>query len=535
MKNRLLAGLSAAGVAAFACGFASAESNTTIPTPSILEDLASALEHDPSDVATRLRLASMLQNLGQVEKAQAMIEEAMELSPELMNSLMPGAQIAAGDCVGCELGNSGPDVIVGDLNGVGYYGATNYNGEVWRAYSVGTTSCNLGTQNLLWQQNNSNHPVIAQNIYRYDGKVFEQIGVGHLKHGFCALQQGICQTPGNPCMPAGGGCSQALGIFCSDPYTASLNGSQGNLGPRWQVNAYTGVFPYPYQPGAISNSTIGRRVAVRDSDLTTDTGVRYFTEGMYVTRDDALAGNGGNNASYREARYFSNGQFAFVGSTQRTQPAIMAWANIDPDVKLEIVEPAGDGRFYVASRAYDNGDGTWDYEYAVFNLNNDASGRAFSVPAGSAALSGMEFTGVEYHSGDGVGGVTQDLTDWNSTTRGGDMVWEVVDIGSNSNALRWGTMYNYRFTANAGPVEADATIDFFKTAGSVTVSVLAPQGCSLNADTNGDNIVNFTDLNTVLAAFGQTGAGNPADVNGDEVVNFTDLNAVLAEFGADCN
>ncbi len=54
-------------------------------------------------------------------------------------------------------------------------------------------------------------------------------------------------------------------------------------------------------------------------------------------------------------------------------------------------------------------------------------------------------------------------------------------------------------------------------------------------DTNGDNVVNFTDLNAVLAAFGQSGAGNPADVNGDGVVNFSDLNDVLGAFGADCN
>jgi uncharacterized membrane protein len=54
-------------------------------------------------------------------------------------------------------------------------------------------------------------------------------------------------------------------------------------------------------------------------------------------------------------------------------------------------------------------------------------------------------------------------------------------------------------------------------------------------DTNGDNIVNFTDLNAVLAAFGESGEGLAGDVNGDGVVNFTDLNEVLANFGADCN
>jgi uncharacterized membrane protein len=54
-------------------------------------------------------------------------------------------------------------------------------------------------------------------------------------------------------------------------------------------------------------------------------------------------------------------------------------------------------------------------------------------------------------------------------------------------------------------------------------------------DTNGDNVVNFTDLNGVLASFGQSGEGIPGDVNGDGVVNFTDLNEVLANFGVECD
>ncbi len=54
-------------------------------------------------------------------------------------------------------------------------------------------------------------------------------------------------------------------------------------------------------------------------------------------------------------------------------------------------------------------------------------------------------------------------------------------------------------------------------------------------DTNGDNLVNFSDLNTVLAQFGQTGVGLAGDLNADDIVNFTDLNIVLANFGNDCN
>lgn len=53
-------------------------------------------------------------------------------------------------------------------------------------------------------------------------------------------------------------------------------------------------------------------------------------------------------------------------------------------------------------------------------------------------------------------------------------------------------------------------------------------------DSNGDNVVNFADLNNVLSTFGQTGAGLAGDVNGDEIVNFEDLNVVLSAFGTEC-
>ncbi|MBX3351571.1 MAG: hypothetical protein KF684_01445 [Phycisphaeraceae bacterium] len=53
-------------------------------------------------------------------------------------------------------------------------------------------------------------------------------------------------------------------------------------------------------------------------------------------------------------------------------------------------------------------------------------------------------------------------------------------------------------------------------------------------DTNGDRIINFSDLNAVLSTFGQSGAGIPGDVNGDGVVNFSDLNIVLSNFGVTC-
>ena len=66
------------------------------------------------------------------------------------------------------------------------------------------------------------------------------------------------------------------------------------------------------------------------------------------------------------------------------------------------------------------------------------------------------------------------------------------------------------------------------------MAVWVPPATKCPGDTNGDNIVNFADLNEVLSAFGQTGDDLPGDLNNDGVVNFADLNIVLANFGVAC-
>ncbi len=53
-------------------------------------------------------------------------------------------------------------------------------------------------------------------------------------------------------------------------------------------------------------------------------------------------------------------------------------------------------------------------------------------------------------------------------------------------------------------------------------------------DGNGDQRVDFIDLNLVLGFFGTSGTNVPGDVNNDCVVDFLDLNLVLSEFGAVC-
>ncbi len=108
---------------------------------------------------------------------------------------------------------NGPDVIVGDINGVQNYTAA----AGVDAISLGTTSCNLGNVWVEWIANNNHHPAIGGTLYHYHvvsgaGR-FEQIGLSWLKHGFYALSETLCCPT---CIATDG---THLGVGCSDPYT----------------------------------------------------------------------------------------------------------------------------------------------------------------------------------------------------------------------------------------------------------------------------------------------------------------------------
>ncbi len=400
--------------------------------------------------------------------------------------------IDAGGGGSCANPASGADVIIGELIGVESYGGLGNQSS----FAIGTTSCNVGSDELLWIASTNEHPVISQNIYRLENGRFEQIGMGWLKHGFTALQGSVCCT----CISSGTG--SRLGVGCSDPYSASLNGQQGSLGPRSEVNAYDGTFPYPFNIGFNqTGDRVYKRIQVENSDI--DPGQRpsalYFGEGHYVTPDDAQAGNGFNNASYRAMSVTGalNGGFGMTmtGATVRTEPAIQAWKDTDPTVNLQDVAIPGEGLFKVASNAYDNGDGTWRYEYAIHNLNSDFSGRAFSVFIGSGVnVTGAGMSFPAYHSGEPYSNLP-----WTTAVTGTSVSWssELFLQDPNANALRWGTVYSFWFTANTAPETRTASLGLFKPGnpGTQSMDVIAPMDgsggptvtnyCSANANSTG--------------------------------------------------
>lgn len=385
-----------------------------------------------------------------------MVEAEIELEGELLapddTATAPTEQVE----LGAVAATAGPDVIVGDLYSPLSFGSV----SGISAFSVGTISCNVGDTNLSWVSSTNQHPVIAQNMFRLKDGRFEQIGQSWLKHGFFALTGSLCDT----CSPPGTG--SLLGVGCSDPYSASLNGSQSNLGPKSEVNASTGFFSYPPSNPSFP-ATIGRRLQVHNSDLDPilNPGASFYIEGQYVTPDDAAAGNQMNNASYRPITVSGGGasfSIATSGTTLRESPAITAWAAVDPTVLLsEVLVPDEGGLIHVASNATNLGTGSWHYEYAIQNLNSHRSAQSFSVPIDAdMTISNIGFHDVDYHSGEPYSG-----TDWAATVSENTITWSTDDFAtdSNANALRWGTLYNFRFDANRAPVNTgDVTIGYFR-------------------------------------------------------------------------
>jgi hypothetical protein len=390
---------------------------------------------------------------------------------------------------------AGPDVIVGDLSGLAQFGSSS---GTQVGLAVGTDSCNAGAVPLNWfALPNNDHPVIPQNLYRMSGGTtndqrFEQVGQSSVKHAFTALQQNIC----------GFGCSATasttLGAGCSDPYTASLNsGQSGNsLGSRAWINPFTGAYPRgdsatpPNSHTGHTHTGPSHRILAEISDLNTtlNPGATYYTEAQYVTPHEyawcvAHPGecNMNNNVSYRQYSVSGTTSFSFAtaGSTVRSEPAITAWAG----ATINQIEPAPgiDGIGFVAFKVTNPSPGVWHYEYAVYNENLDRAIQSFSVPLGSGiTVSNTGFHAPPQHpawANDGtVGNAGYSSTPWSPTQTLTSLTWssETFALNPNANAIRWGTLYNFRFDSNRPPQTTNATVGFFKTGTPTTVQIQGP-------------------------------------------------------------
>jgi len=411
-----------------------------------------------------------------------------------------------------------------------------------------TTAHNVGTVNVDWigagslgEMLENRHPFIGQNMYRLRDGRLEQIGLAWLKHGFVSTNDG-CADP----------FAFYLGVGCSDTYGTHTNANRQYLGPRSEINPQTGYwepcgshfdtglvgYP-PTDPGDCINShntngtphdTDDHRLRVADQDaLDADSLSSIIIEGFYVVAGDVDIEN---NFSHRQVQMTPPNpapDWTFQGvSSFQQRPAIDDWGDA-----VTTASPTTEGKVRVAVRVVPIDATNNRYEYNVFNMDLDRQISSFTVPISP----GLTLTDFGFHAPIEDEEPLYSSAPWPPTVTASDITWTApppnMGAGEESpNTIRYGTMYTFWFTADAQPSDSFIAFTQHRTGieGALTATISAP--CSLDADINGDGVVDTADLGLLLGEFGT--AGPTADLNNDGAVDTADLGLLLAVFGHDC-
>ncbi|MBK8914286.1 MAG: hypothetical protein IPM64_06725 [Phycisphaerales bacterium] len=428
----------------------------------------------------------------------------------------------------------GPDVTVSTIDNFTKYGTV---GGI-SGFAMTTVSCNIGDRNAIWidctnpdDRNCNQHPVIGQNFYKLhvvNGATrFEMIGMAWLKHGFCGADASgpncAGSQPGFPASCQNDGTCDSLGIGCTDTYGAGLNAAQDDLGPRSEINPWSGYYPYPYvRAWNATGNAIYKRLQIQNADLVANANLNaypmYFAESQYVVTDEQPNVRH-NNVSYRQAQVsgtVSNPGVAFVSGrgTVPRQPALNAWATHDPGVQITTVDLPNDGRLMLGYKVTQLANGRWHYEYALYNMNSHQAVRSFGVPAPDwYVYENQGFKDIPYHSGEVFDG-----TDWPHTKTQMALTWNTQTNAQNinANALRWGTIYNFRFDSDAPPGPGNVSLQLFQginqtlptptapnppavapPAAPVLMAAIVPQ---FKGDMNCDGLLNNLDIDPFVMA-----------------------------------
>jgi len=314
---------------------------------------------------------------------------------------------------------------------------------------------NVGIHDIPWYgkfsgnfppYNNDQHPYLLWDMYRLSNGVLEQIGVSPLKHAFLTINSGCGCPSGN-----------IMWVNCSDTYGVGNNDSIGDLTNRPEITAFTGIWQrcgsiFDPDCNGVPNSpppradAMDRRMAVAVADLVTP-GATYFFDSWYIARDDI---NIFNTIAWRPVTPSCPGgapPCTFAAGTMSLGPVVDQWVNPgNPGLNAQSVAVNTVlGRLKVVVKAFDLGAGMWRYEYAVQNFDFDPRVRSFTVPLPT----GVVPTNIGFHDPD------QDANNnWTATVAPGAITWTAP---SDNAAQDFGTLYNFRFTANAIPSAAGAS------------------------------------------------------------------------------
>lgn len=436
----------------------------------------------------------------------------------------------------------GPDIAVCDIQSLTQYGRVGETGAGVVGLAFGTTHYNAGDAGVEFASlPGTQHPVMTQNLYRravVEGHTrFEQIGQSWVFNSYCPLQQSACAA----CQPDGI-CGPTLGAGCSTPHSAANHAGQANLSARGFVNPFTGSFPANLNSHAHAHDAVSHRIQVRDADLMMPA-ADYYMESIVVAPDDAAAGNHLNNVAYRPVGVSgpnASGVFSFpgLGGTIQDTPALAAW---DGATRIALdPSPGVDGRLIIAYEVTPIGGGLHHYEYAIFNQNNDAAVGALTIPVDPcAAVTNTDFHAVANHP-PVPDAPSYSNEPWAVDVSASAITWATQTFAENqnANAIRWGTMYNFRFDAAGPPTLVTATIGMFKTGALADVAIMAPGrpaglAADINADCNFDAADTAILVDVLIGIDTDPGHVDRADLDANGLNDARDIPVFVAEWLAD--
>ena len=426
------------------------------------------------------------------------------------------------------LASAGPDLICSEIASGQTYGAV---GD-YQAYSFGDSTCNIGDTPFTYNANSPDHPVFTTSLFRLQDGQFHQIGISYVSHTFFPLQGNSCDLGCNP------GSLGMLGAGCSDAIGAGLAGSQTDMGPRIEVDPWSGGYPYPFSTINQTGNAVDKRLKATVTDLS-DPSALYFVERQYISNEE-LPEDRLNNSSYCRVFFTPASNSPRVqGDTFAQRPAIYAWQDhglgadtADPNVMISSVFLPDDGLVYVGSRATEMDDGTWRYDYAIQNQNASKGVNAFRILFDSD----IEVTQPTFHDIEYIDEIDNQIdgTDWTFSTPGDMAQWT---LGENAiqnpmgNAIRWGTMYSFSFVSENPPNEATIELGVFASDNeSVLAFAIAPENDDCAADFNDDGMLNFFDVTLFIQSH-----LNGDDFNGDGSNNYFDVSYFIQLYFSGCN
>jgi len=440
---------------------------------------------------------------------------------------------------------AGPDLVCSEIGSAASFGSA--DGLV--SYAFATTLCNVGDEPITWNANTNEHPIISQTLYKLSDGQITQIGIGHVRHMSFALESNAC---GLGCTPAG---SNMLGAGCSTTSAGTINGSQGLMGPRSEIESNDGFFPYPFDSINQAGDPVYKRLRATIADVS-DQDALYFVETQVVTPGETTTESKANNASYRQV-LFSPGTASatLTGPTYSGQPAINAWRDHglginQPDTSVIITQattPNG-GIVHLGSKATLTG--TIDdieyyrYDYALHNLNEDHNIQQIRPDIFNGnQISGSTFDAADHH--DGLDELISD-TPWafSASSIGfgrGVLAWYVnEDFETNplANVIRWGTMHTFSCEGPYKPTTGDTTITLYEPndldeLDQVVIHSVTPGQLQIcGGDVNADGAVDFFDISLFLDQYANHSPS--ADFTQDGQLDFFDISAFLDAFAQDC-